>query len=117
MTSETRGQEPAPRPPGYRGSLPPRNDRLGGPWVIGVLVAFVLIFVLSFAGLPSRFFPAATASPIPSELLPSISPAESLPTGSGSAAASESPAASATPATSAPSPTPAPSASAAPSAS
>lgn len=56
----------AARDVGYRGSLPPRNDRIARPWVITVLGIFVLIFVLAIAGLPSRLLPDATPAPIPS---------------------------------------------------
>jgi hypothetical protein len=115
MTSASRGgsdrDDSESRQPGYRGSLTLRDDRLGGPWVIAVLAIFVLVFALSFAGLPSRLFPAPSASPIPSEALPSSSlPAQSgspgasetpAPSASGGAAASGSPAATATPATTA----------------
>lgn len=72
--------ERAERQPGYRGALPPRNDALARPWVAAVVVLFVLIFVLAFAGIPSRLFPEPSVSPIPSvqpsgsfELLPSPS--------------------------------------------
>ncbi len=51
---------------GYRGALRPRNDRLARPWVLGVIGAFLLMFVLAFAGFPSRLFPEPTATPRPS---------------------------------------------------
>ena len=84
----TRERPPAPSPaPGYRGSLAPRNDRLAIPWVLTVLAVFLLVFVLSFAGLPSKLFatpsenPSASLSPsgsaVPSGLLPSASAAAS----------------------------------------
>lgn len=54
------------REPGYRGSLPPREDRLARPWILVVLGIFVLIVVLSVAGIPSRFIPDPTPVPLPS---------------------------------------------------
>lgn len=57
-------QRPAGQP-GYRGALPPRNDALARPWVVAVIAAFVLIFVLSFLGLPGALFPDETSSPTP----------------------------------------------------
>jgi hypothetical protein len=65
-----------PRDPGYRGSLPPRVDRLARPWVLSVLAAFVLIFVLAFAGIPTRLFPRPSLVPVPSIPTPtsSVSP-------------------------------------------
>jgi hypothetical protein len=43
-------------------------------------VLFVLTFVLAFAGLPSRFFPAPSVEPIPSfSASPSFDLAPSLP--------------------------------------
>lgn len=53
------------RQPGYRGSLPERNDRLARTWLLVVAAIFVLIFVLSALGLPSRLFPEATPPPLP----------------------------------------------------
>jgi hypothetical protein len=68
------------RAPGYRGALPPRRDHLARPWLAVVAVLFVLIFVLAFAGLPSRFFPAPSVEPIPSfSASPSFDLAPSLP--------------------------------------
>jgi hypothetical protein len=68
------------RAPGYRGSLPPRHDRLARPWLAIVAALFVLIFVLAFAGLPSRLFPAPSVEPIPSfSASPSFDLAPSLP--------------------------------------
>lgn len=61
------------RAPGYRGSLPTREDRLARPWVLIVIGIFVLILVLSVLGIPSRLIPDPT--PIP---LPSTSAAESV---------------------------------------
>lgn len=60
MTRDTRERPPAA---GYRGSLPPRNDHLATPWVVAVVAVFVLVLVLSFAGLPSKLFPAASPNP------------------------------------------------------
>lgn len=65
-----------PRPPGYRGTLPPRNDRLAVPWVITVVVVFVLVFVLAFAGIPSKLFATPSESP-GSSIVPSNSTAPS----------------------------------------
>jgi hypothetical protein len=72
---------------GYRGALPPRNDRLARPWIVVVILAFVLILVLSALGIPSRLIPEPTPVPLPS----------SVPSGSAvpSASASASPASSA----------------------
>ncbi|MDQ6682190.1 MAG: hypothetical protein M3Y88_02835 [Chloroflexota bacterium] len=61
------------RDPGYRGALPPRRDRLARPWVVTVIALFVLIFVLAFAGIPSRLIPQQTPAPIPSIPIPSAS--------------------------------------------
>jgi hypothetical protein len=69
-----------PRDPGYRGSLPPRVDRLARPWVLTVIGAFILIFVLAVAGIPSRLIPQPSAVPLPSVPAPSASVA---PSGSG----------------------------------
>ena len=82
------------REPGYRGSLPPREDRLARPWILAVLGIFVLIIILSVAGVPSRFIPDPTplptpsSTPVPSES-PSAEPSES-PESSGSASAEPS---------------------------
>ena len=65
------------RSPGYRGALPPREDRLARPWVIAVLAAFVLMLVLAGIGIPSKLVPTPTVGPLPSIPFPS---------GSGSAA-------------------------------
>ena len=63
------------REPGYRGSLPPRDDRLARPWILTVLGIFVLVLVLSIAGVPSRFIPEPTPLPVPSATpVPSESP-------------------------------------------
>lgn len=78
------------REPGYRGSLPPREDRLARPWILVVLGIFVLIIVLSVAGVPSRFIPEPTPVPLPS-LAPI--PSESA-SPSGSASDSVAPSAS-----------------------
>ena len=90
------------REPGYRGSLPPRQDRLAKPWILTVAGIFVLIIVLSIAGVPSSFIPDPT--PLPTQIAtptpsadPSVeasgSPEESAsaePSGSGEASASPS---------------------------
>lgn len=65
------------RSTGYRGALPPRNDHLAAPWVVFVIVAFVLMFALAFLGFPSRLIPEPTPFP-----LPSISPGASVPAAS-----------------------------------
>jgi len=65
-----------PRAPGYRGTLPPRNDRLAVPWVITVVAVFVLVFVLAFAGIPSKLFATPSASP-GATIVPSSSAAPS----------------------------------------
>lgn len=77
---------------GYRGALPPRQDRLAAPWVVVVVAIFLLMIVLSFVGLPSAFFPEATPSPLPSVAASaSASPAasgSSAPSGSAQASSS-----------------------------
>ena len=89
------------REPGYRGSLPPREDGLARPWILAVLGIFVLIVVLSIAGVPSRFIPDPTPLPTPSSTpVPSASasaePSESADASAGSSA-SAAPSASAEP--------------------
>jgi hypothetical protein len=89
------------REPGYRGALPPREDRLARPWILLVLGIFVLIMVLSVAGIPSRLIPEPTPIPIPSLApLPSESPSaepsasasfDATPEASGSPSAEPSP--------------------------
>jgi hypothetical protein len=83
MTRETRER---PQAPGYRGSLPPRNDRLAAPWVLSVVVVFILVLALSFAGIPSKLFatpsvnpsasgfPSGSAVPSGASAVPSASP-------------------------------------------
>jgi hypothetical protein len=74
MTSST---DPK-REPGYRGSLPPRDDRLARPWILTVLGIFVLIVLLSIAGIPSSFIPDPTPVPLPSSTpAPSVVASES----------------------------------------
>jgi hypothetical protein len=64
--------------PGYRGSLPPRTDRLAAPWVITVAAVFVLVLALSAAGLPSKLLAGPSGTPNPSaSITPSGSPAAS----------------------------------------
>lgn len=60
---------------GYRGALPPAQDRLARPWVLVVIGLFVLMFVLAFLGVPSGLTPDAT--PFPSVPVPSGSGAPS----------------------------------------
>jgi hypothetical protein len=89
--------------PGYRGSLPPRGERLARVWVLIVILGFAFMFVLAALNVPSALFPEATPSPIPSL---SSTPSES-PAPSGSPGESESAAPSVTPSTpGSPSPTP-----------
>jgi hypothetical protein len=78
---------------GYRGSLPPRKDRLAAPWVVVASVVFVLIFIVAFAGVPSKLFPQPTPGPFgPASVAPSASGGASA---SGSASGSAGPSASA----------------------
>jgi hypothetical protein len=81
------------REPGYRGSLPPREDMLARPWILAVLGILVLIVVLSIVGVPSRFIPDPTPLPTPSST--------PLPSESASAGPSESAEVSAEPSASA----------------
>jgi hypothetical protein len=73
--------------PGYRGALSPRQDVLARPWVVIVIAAFVLMFVLSFLGFPSNLLtaqpsPSPVPSPVPSlSISPSVSPAASASAG------------------------------------
>jgi hypothetical protein len=67
------------RSTGYRGSLPPRHDRIGAPWVVAVVVIFALMFVLAFLGFPSALTPDATPFPsIPGASAPVTSGAPSV---------------------------------------
>jgi hypothetical protein len=75
-----RPDQRAERAPGYRGALPPRNDKLARPWVLFVAGLFLLVVILSIAGIPSRFLAEPSPAPIPSvqpsssfTLLPSAS--------------------------------------------
>ena len=90
------------REAGYRGALPLRNDRLARPWILTVIAIFVLVLILSIAGIPSRFIPEPTPVPLPSAPVPS---ATAEPTESPSPSASESPSEDASSSES-PSPTP-----------
>lgn len=66
---------------GYRGSLPPRTDRMALPWLVTVVAVFVLVFVLALLNIPSRFLSSTTLEPSAS-----ISPSGSaLPSGIPSA--------------------------------
>lgn len=69
-----------PRTPGYRGALPPRTDRLAVPWAITVVAVFVLVFVLAFAGIPSKLFATPSVAPeasvVPSS---SVAPSGAIP--------------------------------------
>ncbi len=98
--------EPRRESAGYRGALPTREDRLAKPWLLTVAGIFVLVIVLSIAGIPSRLIPEPTDDPLPSIPVPSASaeptedatPSESAsPSASGSGAASGSPSPSPTP--------------------
>jgi hypothetical protein len=71
-----------PRPGGYRGALPPRNDFLAAPWVIAVILIFVLMFVLAFMGFPSRLIPEPTPFPVGSFPPASVPAASLAPSGS-----------------------------------
>ena len=83
--------------PGYRGSLPTRDDRLARPWILSVLGIFLLVIALSVAGIPSRFIPDPTPLPLPS--LPTISESAE-PSASESASAEPSESESASPSSS-----------------
>jgi hypothetical protein len=73
MTKTDPKRDGTDRPAGYRGTLPPREDRLARPWVLLIFGALVLIFVLSFVGIPSRLIPDPTPAPVPT-LAPTPSP-------------------------------------------
>ncbi|MGQ0607991.1 MAG: hypothetical protein ACT4OQ_05980 [Chloroflexota bacterium] len=92
----SRGAEPSRSEPGYRGSLPSREDRLARPWILVVVGIFILVIALSIAGIPSRFIPEPTAPPLPS-LPPASGSVESSPSGSAAASASASAEPSASP--------------------
>lgn len=108
MTSSTTDPK---REPGYRGSLPPRDDALARPWILIVLGTFVLIIVLSIAGVPSRFIPEPTplplpsSAPIPSES-PSAEPSESAPESAEASTSAEASASAQASASVEPSPSP-----------
>jgi hypothetical protein len=79
--TEQRHDPRAARQPGYRGSLPPRDDALARPWVLIVVAIFILVLVLAFIGFPSKLTPKESLTPSPSTepsasftLLPSSSP-------------------------------------------
>jgi hypothetical protein len=74
---------------GYRGTLPPREDRLARPWLLLIAAIFVLIFVLSFLGVPSRLIPDPTPVPLPTNPPAFTDPGS--PSASPSASPSESP--------------------------
>jgi hypothetical protein len=95
--------EPRRESAGYRGALPTREDRLAKPWLLTVAGIFVLVIVLSIAGIPSRLIPEPTDDPLPSIPVPSVSaePTEEAtpsasPSGSESASEPASPSASPT---------------------
>ena len=91
------------RDPGYRGTLPPRVDRLARPWLLTIIGIFVLVLVLSVLAVPSRFIPDPTPVPLPSlppsgSVAPSVSASASpSASASGSASLYASASASATP--------------------
>ncbi|HEY7463799.1 MAG TPA: hypothetical protein VH987_05080 [Candidatus Limnocylindria bacterium] len=88
------------RPGGYRGALPTRNDALARPWVVAVIVMFVLIFVLAFVGIPSKLLrasesPGPTIGPLPSVSASAGASASAAPSASSAgASASVAPSAS-----------------------
>ncbi|MGI8658791.1 MAG: hypothetical protein ACR2K4_08530 [Candidatus Limnocylindria bacterium] len=96
MTTSSQTPRPEGRnEPGYRGSLPERQDRLARPWMLVVIGAFVLIIVLSIAGIPSRFVPEPTPPPLPST--PASGSVEPSASGSVSGSGSVEPSPSASP--------------------
>ncbi len=88
MTTNDPGR--APRETGYRGALPPREDRLAVPWIAIVVGIFVLIIVLSLLGIPSRFAPEETPLPSPSASAAASGSAEASSSAEGSAEPSAS---------------------------
>ena len=101
-TSQSPNPESSRSEPGYRGSLPSRDDRLAGPWILAILAIFVLVIVLAIAGIPSRFIADPTAPPPPT-LPPASGSVQASPSGfaeaspSGSVEASPSGSAEASP--------------------
>jgi hypothetical protein len=93
MTTSDPGRQT--RQPGYRGALRPRGDRLAAPWILTVFAIFVLIFLLSFLGVPSRFFPEPTLAPTPSVTATPEPSGSAEPSADASASESASPSASA----------------------
>ncbi len=94
-------QEPRPKPTdagggGYRGALPPKDDTLARNWVLVVIAIFALILVLAVLGVPSRFTPEPTSTPIPSVTPAASESAEPSTEPSASEEASEEPSAEAT---------------------
>ena len=91
------GREPKdPREPGYRGTLPPREDRLARPWLLAVVAIFVAIMLLSILAVPSRFLPDPTVpTPIVSPSASASASASAGALGSAEASASGEPSASA----------------------
>ena len=81
------------RESGYRGALPTREDRLARPWLFIVAGIFVLVLVLSVAGIPSRLIPEPTPVPLPSIPVPTGS-VSAEPSASASGSASGEPSAS-----------------------
>jgi hypothetical protein len=78
-----------PKRPGYRGTLPERDDRLARTWLIIVGAIFVAIMVLSVLGVPSRLIPDPTPVPLPTN--PPAATEGASPSGSPAASPSPSP--------------------------
>lgn len=90
-TSQTPRPDAPGNEPGYRKSLPTRDDRLARPWILTILGIFVLVFVLSILGIPSRLFPEPTPVPLPSTpSSSSVEPSSVEPSASSSVEASAS---------------------------
>ena len=66
MTGRARTPRAPARRGGGKGALEPRSDRISAYWTLGVTGLLALVLLLSFLGLPSRFFAAATPTPLPS---------------------------------------------------
>lgn len=88
MTDQRRGVREESPAPGYRGALPPRADTLARPWVITVLVIFILIIVLAVFNVPSTLLPESSPTPIPAISVEPSASGSAAPSTSASAAAS-----------------------------
>jgi cytoskeletal protein RodZ len=84
-----------PKRPGYRGTLPERDDRLARTWLLIIGAIFVAIIVLSALAIPSRFIPDPTPVPLPTN--PPAPTESASPSGSASGSPSESPSTSESP--------------------